>query len=992
MPEKFSSRKKYLDVSRNYRTVVTPDLILGTVLLGLILGVTDTAAIAQIVPDNTLGTDRSNLTPDNLIEGGAIRGANLFHSFSEFNVNEGQQINFTNPSGIARILSRVTGNNRSQILGTLGVLGNADLFLINPNGILFGANAKLDVRGSFVASTASSFKFPDGNEFSATNPQAPPLLTINVPTGLQYNGSNAIIQVQGASLQVPSGRTLALVGGDVIANGPQLRTVGGRIELGGLVDPGTVELMSNSDTLQLSFPSGIARGNISLNPGDRFPTDLTVRGATGGSIALNANNIAIAGSMIRSGINPDTGTPNSQGGDITIDATGTVTITDASSILNTVRPGGLGNAGNISITAQSVFLTNGTQLQTSTFGQGNAGNITIQANSVAISGEDKDGFSSGIFSNVQQQGVGHGGNITIEAASLSLGGGAELSSSISGRGDAGTITLQVSGPIVLDGKTSGGFTTNVHSDVFLGAVGRGGNVNITAESLSITGGAEVSVTTAGQGDSGSINIRVQNALLIDGANSVNGIGSGLGAGAVGNGGSIQIDAETVVLSNTGLIQLSTSGQGRVGDLTIQARSLVLNSGGGLQTSAFGQGDAGNIFLNISDIVDLSGTSSLGASSGFFSGTRETARGRGGSINVVTDRLRIADGAVMSARTLNAFRGGDIRVNANSLELIGGGQILATASSSGQAGDIAINAADSILIAGFDPTFNARLAQFGRPIVDPAGAASGVFVSTTGGAAGNIRIRADSLILDNQAEISAETSSNTGGNITLDMPNLLLLRRGSTVSTTAGTAQAGGDGGNIAIDAGFLVAFPTEDSNITADAFTGRGGNIDITTQGLFGLEFRDRQTPLSDITASSQFGINGAVILNTPDIDPIQGAIELPTTFSIPSLARGCQARGSQTSSFVNTGRGGLPTHPTAPLIPDTLWQDLELLGDAEEGGREQPTTHPQGLRTDDSTAPMIEAQGWVVLSDGAIVLTAQAPAVTPDGRENNGSIFCSPW
>ncbi len=958
--------------------------ILKPVAIGLILGLLDTSiALAQIVPDETLGTDRSRLTPQDAIEGGAIRGANLFHSFSEFNVGEGQQVYFANPDGIDRILSRVTGNNRSEILGTLGILGNADLFFINPNGIAFGPNAKLDIRGSFVASTADSFVFDNGFAFSASNPQSPPLLTINVPLGLQYNGSNGIIQVQGASLEVPSGRTLALVGGDIIANGPQLRTVGGRIELGGLVDPGTVELMSNSGILQLSFPNGVARGNISLNP-DRFPTDLTVRGATGGSIALNANRIAIAGSILRSGINPDTGTPDSQAGDITIDATGTVTISDASSILNTVRPGGIGNAGNISITAQSVSLTNGTQLQTSTSGQGNAGNIGIQADSVAISGEDKDGFSSGIFSNVQQQAVGQGGNITIEATSLSLTGGAELASSTNGRGDAGTIALQVSGPVFLDGKTSGGFTTNVHSDVNPGAVGRAGNVNITAESLSITGEAVVSVATAGQGDSGSINVQVQNALLIDGFNS--GIVSGLGAGAVGNGGSIQIGAETVVLSNSSLIQLSTSGQGRVGDLTIQARSLILNSGGGLQTSAFGQGDAGNIFLNISDLVDLSGTSSLGASSGFFSGTRETARGRGGSINVVTDRLRIADGAVIGARTLNAFRGGDIQVNANSFELIGGGQILATASSSGQAGDIAIDATDSILIAGFDPTFNARLAQFGRPTVDPAGAASGVFVSTTGGAAGNIRIRADSFSLDNQAEISAEATSNTGGNITLDVPNLLLLRRGSTLSTTAGTAEAGGDGGNIAIDAGFIVAFPTEDSNIAADAFTGRGGNINITTQGIFGIEFRDRQTPLSDITASSRFGINGTVILNTPDIDPIQGAIELPTTFRIPALARGCRTPGSNTSSFVNTGRGGLPTNPTAPLMADTLWQDLELLGD------EEARSIPASPRPPVPASLPIEAQGWIVREDGAIVLTAEAPAVTPDGRGIQGSsVFCSP-
>jgi large exoprotein involved in heme utilization and adhesion len=193
---------------------------------------------------------------------------------------------------------------------------------------------------------------------------------------------------------------------------------------------------------------------------------------------------------------------------------------------------------------------------------------------------------------------------------------------------------------------------------------------------------------------------------------------------------------------------------------------------------------------------------------------------------------------------------------------------------------------------------------------------------------------------------------------------------------------------LAIAAGFLVAFPAENSNIIADAFTGRGGNINITTQGIYGIEFRNRQTPLSDITASSEFGVNGVVNINTPELDPTQDAIDLPTNFSIPSLARGCETRGSETSSFVNTGRGGVPTNPTAPLIADTLWQDLELLGETGKEAREQSTTS-NNQRIDNPTSPIVEAQGWVVLSNGAIVLTAQAPNVTPYQIENQGGAFC---
>jgi filamentous hemagglutinin family protein len=117
------------------------------------------------------------------IDGGAIRGSNLFHSFQEFNIDNGSGAYFSNPESISNILSRVTGNNLSNILGTLGVLGNANLFLINPNGIVFGPNARLDVGGSFFASTADSILFENGVEFAASNPEAPPLLTINIPIG-----------------------------------------------------------------------------------------------------------------------------------------------------------------------------------------------------------------------------------------------------------------------------------------------------------------------------------------------------------------------------------------------------------------------------------------------------------------------------------------------------------------------------------------------------------------------------------------------------------------------------------------------------------------------------------------------------------------------------------------------------------------------------------------------------------------------------------------
>ena len=167
-----------------------------------------TAVRAQITPDKSLGAESSVVNPNAVIkglpstqiDGGATRGANLFHSFQEFSVEAGRGAYFSNPVGIQNILSRVTGSNPSNIQGTLGVLGNANLFFINPNGIIFGPNASLDLSGSFFASTANSLVFANGFEFSATNPQAPPLLTINIPIGLRFRDNPGRITNQSVAV------------------------------------------------------------------------------------------------------------------------------------------------------------------------------------------------------------------------------------------------------------------------------------------------------------------------------------------------------------------------------------------------------------------------------------------------------------------------------------------------------------------------------------------------------------------------------------------------------------------------------------------------------------------------------------------------------------------------------------------------------------------------------------------------------------------------
>jgi filamentous hemagglutinin family protein len=696
-------------------------------------------ALAQVVSDQTLPVgERSQISgdPNFQIDGGAIRGSNLFHSFQTFSVPTGSSVIFNNGLAIANIISRVTGSSASNIDGLIRANGTTNLFLINPNGILFGNNARLEIGGSFSASTADSVKFADGFEFSAIAPQ--PLLTISAPIGFQYGSNPGEIRSQGAELQVLEGQRLTLAGGAIAIDGGKLFAPGGRVELVGRDD--------------------VAIGN---------DAEVNVRSGGGGGIAIAARNLTVTGveTRVRAGIAANLGTVGAQAGNIDINVTETVKLDatgklDGAVIDNTVARTAIGNAGDVNITASALIFTNGALVDATTYGRGNAGNITIVA---------KDGVS---FDRVDGYDYGSG----------------------------------------------------VYSWVNIGAIGQGGNISITTDSLSLTNGAQVSTSVYGQGNAGNINIVARKTVLFDGENSV-----GYTSGAYSS------------------VELAGIGQG--GDVNITTGSLLFTKGGLVNSALFGRGDAGNINI-IADTMSFDGLSSLGFGSGPNSSVQIKGVGQGGTITIRAGQLSITNGGQVSA------------------------------SSEGQ------------------------------------------------GNAGNLEVNAQQLRLDQQGSIVAETRSGRGGNITLQVQDFLLLRRGSFISTTAGTAQAGGDGGNIAIEAKSIIAVPKEDSNLTANAFSGRGGNVRITTQGIFGIEPRSRTTPFSDITASSDFGISGTILLNSPDIDPSRGTATLPTglvdTNSL--IANSCVARRNRQGRFIITGTGGLATQPddlanaafpTYELIPE---------------------------------------------------------------------------
>ena len=433
----------------------------------------------------------------------------------------------------------------------------------------------------------------------------------------------------------------------------------------------------------------------------------------------------------------------------------------------------------------------------------------------------------------------------------------------------------------------------------------------------------------------------------------------------------------VSLSNGAIVSATgVSATGTGGVIEVQGRRITITDGSQIKTQTIEFGQPGRLLVTASDSVELSGTSEDGK---LFSALLSQTFGSepAGDLTIKTGKLIVQDGAQVSADTFSQGDGGKLTVLASDSVELSGKSTLADGREV-QSGLFTV-ASDPDKTGNIGDGGDLKI-QTGRLIVrNGAGVAVSRQVSDSGNErkAGNLEIAARSIQL-NRGFISATTQSGKGGDITLQVQDLLLLRHASQISTSAGTRNQGGDGGNIKIDTQFLVAIPSENSDISADAYTGKDGNVQITAQDIFGIQSRRKNTPQSDITASSKFGLDGVVKINTPGIDPSRGLVALPTELVDASrlIAQNCSSGGSQVASrFTVTGRGGLPDNPSETLSSNAVWTDLRpnlnLAATRSNSAMATRGSHP-------SAAPLVEAQGWVINDKGEIVLTASAPTVTP--------------
>jgi len=665
-----------------------------------------------------------------------------------------------------------------------------------------------------------------------------------------------------------------------------------------------------------------------------------------------------------------------------------------------------GNGGSLELNAHQIKLQGAGGLATLSVSSGNAGNVITKAKQISL--------QDGSVIAVSAFGTGNASNLNITTNQLSINNGSQVIAGTIDKGFGGNINIAASEAIDVIGTSFDGKNS---SSIFTGAEnnsrGNAGNITLNTPNLNIKDGARIGAQTKGAGTAGNIFINNADFIDISGVNTF-GINSGLLSSSEnlnsGNGGAIIINPSNpqgiLHLSDGGFLSVLTQSKNDGGQIGINVNTLNIQSGGQIiSTAATGSnGKAGNINIVANDSINIGGQKTpqsqnnpinpnQGINSGLFALTEGT--GNAGNISITTQNLNITDGVKISASTINSGKGGNINLNTNTFTATNGAQFLTTTSGNAQAGNINLIVKDNITLDGintglFANTEPGSTGKSGSITIDPQTFiirnGAGIGVNSQGsGEGGDISLQAGLLSLNNQAFISAETASNQGGNINLAINDLLLLRNNSRITATAGTDQAGGNGGNINIKTPFIVAVPQENSDITANAFAGNGGKINITTNALFGLEFRPQQTQRSDITASSQFGLAGDVQINTPDVDPTKGLVELPTNLVDPSqqIDNSCKPGSNQSqSSFVVTGRGGLPLSPTQPLQDtSTLVQWVKPGTSSQNSAKIENQPQATAVTTTSPVSPpaIVQASGWVVDANGNIYLVAQVPQVTPN-------------
>ncbi|MGH7303783.1 MAG: filamentous hemagglutinin N-terminal domain-containing protein, partial [Candidatus Rokuibacteriota bacterium] len=713
-------------------------------------------------------------------------------------------------------LSRVTGGNRSFIDGQLrSTISGANLYLINPNGVIMGPNASLDVSGAVHITTADYVRFADGAVFHSALANSS-VLSIAAPASFGFlSGNPAGISIEGSNLQVATGQTLSIVAGDVQISGARLAAPSGRIHIASVASAGLVTPNAAEQVPGLALEGFERLGRI-----DVTGASITTRGAPGGAVLIRSGRLMIQGSAVSASTD---GAVDHPGIGVDVDNRGEMTLRTseiAASSFGSAKSGGLRiAAASLELIGDPALnLTSG--IASRAFSTGAAGSIELTAGQLLL--------QDNAFINTPSFAAGVGGNIDAHVGSLTLigdRGPAFIATGAFGTGDAGSLVLQADSVLARGGLGFTGLATQVSSQA--SGAANGGFLRLTTGTVTLLTGAQISSGLfQGSGRGGDIDITA-GRIEVSGRNPF-GFRAGIvasaeGATALGRGGDIQITANEVLLSDRGIISAAglSGSPGNSGNVSLNTGTLTVRNGSLVSSSSlFGTGNAGNVDIQASRVEIVGLRDSPDPFNADFTGISTATRvGRGGDLRLTANDVLVRDKGSLSSISTGPGTGGDIHLHlgSGSLRVLDGGTVVASAFGAGHGGSVDVTAG-SITIAGAS-RFN------GLTDAGVSGIASQSGVG--GGRAGDVAITAQSLNVLDGGRVSTETfGAGDGGNISVAVGTVLVS--GANVSLRNALSTIPGADPSAASSA------ITANSNRLAvgDAATGRAGSIRVAASDI----------------------------------------------------------------------------------------------------------------------------------------------------------------
>ena len=966
------------------------------------------ALAGGVVTDGTMGPQRTLTGPNHRVTAdlGTRRGGNLFHSFQQLDLDKGQAVTFAGPTDVKNVLARVTGGRASSIDGTIvSEIAGANLYFINPHGIVFGKNARLDVSGSFVATTADTLKFADGGQFSARIP-GDTVLSSAEPSAFGFLGPQAsALRLRGepgaqARLTVPEGSGVSLVAGEVEVRQAGVRAPGGWASLAA-VQSGEVTIAPDQPGRVTGTSDGVLRGPITVRNASKVDTT----GLVGGPIDVIGDDFSVIASEVKSiGL---FGTSDDIGGTLAVDLSGRLSVVDGGRVvtLTTVVDPSLpnfGRAGDVIVRARDVETIRGGVIGSISVLGGDGGLVRVEADTIGIDGRNSAGQGGGIAAGSLFG--GDAGTIDLKTRTLRITNGSELEAAAAGTGSGGNITIDADAVFMSADPFPGDpISRGIRSTSGDGP--RGGDIRITTGSMHVEGTTGIFSTAIASGDAGNIRIDADSLYLGgDGRDSLIGITAATSATGLdqqgspvraGDAGDITINAGTVRLARNAAIVAAALpaddaglAPGNAGNVTINADRLILNGAGGtvgratVSAAALGTqlpaGAAGNVTLNVGLIRLFEGGAVSTETAGF---------GAAGRIDI-TARDLLVDGQptedspskISSSSNGGFVSGGDLSVVGGKVSVTNGGVIAASSQGDGSGGNVSIDA-DVLTVSGTPA------------IEDVGGAVVGAVAAGGAGNGGTVTINATSLFVQNGGLVTAAAVGGTGDG------GLLRIRAGDVkvdggpagkdtgiaVGILAGGSGAGGRvdlsaDGNVVVRRGGLIVAGTEGSGPGGDLAiaAGRGiyvnaGSVSVASGDLDADDEFIGTGPAgsaalaapylrieggSDVSAFSELSSGGSITLSGGRIDLLRSSLRVNAATTGGSVVMRFSDRIFVFQSQVNAVGG--QTIGKIDIDPRfVILNQSSLLTDTSPGGGGNIEITTDVLLQDDST---ITAAGEIII------------------------------